>query len=186
MKIRCICPPKANGDPRHESDTIELREKMDFRSSIAIRNALALESGQVGDDGQLDMADVLAILTERFVLYGIQSWTIVDAKGKPVDVSHQTIRELILTDIDVATDIGDEADARYREAVMLPLIRRGSTSSPDSPIAESTSAPKPQSTKPRTRSSRSSITSIPTADIATTSSSLAGGSSLSPKSESAA
>lgn len=152
---------------------------MDFRSSIAIRNALALEAGE---DGNVDMADVLAILTERFVLYGIQAWSIVDAKNKPVDVSRQTITDLILSDIELATDIGDVADERYREAVMLPLIQRGQTSSPTTPTNGSTSAATTRSTKRRTRSSRSSITAIPTAVTGTTSDSPDGDSSSSQKS----
>jgi hypothetical protein len=151
---------------------------MDFRSSIAIRNALALESG--GDD--IDMADVLAILTERFVLYGIESWTVVDEKNQPVPVSRQTITDLILSDIELATDIGDAADERYREAVMLPLIQRGQTSSPSTPTKRSTSAATTRSTKPPTRSSRSSITAIPTAGIERTSDSPDGDYSSSPKS----
>ena len=73
MDIRCICPPK-DGQPRHDHDTVVLREKIDFRNSIAIRNALAIEMEESG--GVLDMADILAILTERFVRYGIESWSV--------------------------------------------------------------------------------------------------------------
>jgi hypothetical protein len=151
---------------------------MDFRSSIAIRNALALESG--GED--VDMADVLAILTERFVIYGIQSWTVVDEKNQPVPVNRQTITELILSDIDLATEIGDVADGRYREATMLPLIRAGSKPSPSMPTSDSTSVATTRSTRRRTRASRSSITAIPTADTAMTSDSPDGDYSSSPKS----
>lgn len=183
MDIRCICPPKAGGQPRHDHDTVTLREKMDFRSSIAIRNALALEAN---DEGNVDMADLLAILTERFILYGIERWTIVDAKGQAVPVSHDAIRRLILEDIDIATDIGDAADERYREAVMLPLARRGQTSSPGSPTNGSTSPRTSSSTRPRKPSRRSSITTITTAATEVTSSSLDGVSSSSQSSESVA
>lgn len=179
MDVKCVCPPKADGSARHDHDTIELRERMDFRSSIAIRNALALESG---DDGAIDMADILAILTERFIVYGIQSWTVVDAKNQPVPVSRQAITDLILSDIELATDIGDAADARYRDAVMLPLLQRGQTSSPSTPTNGSTSATKRSSTRRRTRSSPSSITAIPTAVTGTTSNAPDGDFSSSPKS----
>jgi hypothetical protein len=179
MDINCICPPKADGTPRHDHDTITLREKMDFRSSIAIRNALALESG---DDGAIDMADILAILTERFILYGVQSWTVVDAKNQPVPVSREAITRLILSDIELATDIGDAADARYRDAVMLPLLQRGQTSSPSTPTNGSTSRRTGRSTTPRKRSSPSSITAIPTAGTGTTSSAPDGDSSSLPRS----
>ena len=183
MDIKCVCPPKPSGEARHAKDTVTLKDRMDFRASIAIRNALALEAG---DGGEIDMADILAILTERFIRYGIASWSLVDAKNQPVPVSQDAISRLILSDIDLATDIGDEADERYREAVMLPLLLRGQRSSQPSPTTGSTSPATTPSTKRRTRSSRSSITSLPTADTTTTSSSLGGDSSLSPSSESAA
>ena len=182
MEIRCVCPPKADGTPRHDHDTVTLREKMDFRSSIAIRNALAVES--LG--GELPLADILAILAERFILYGIESWSIRDAKNQPVPVSRQAITDLILSDVELATDIADVADDLYRDAVLLPLVQRGQRSSPSTPTTGSTSPTTTRSTKRRTRSSRSSITTIPTGATETTSSSLDGDSNLSPKSVSAA
>jgi len=183
MDIRCICPPKADGTPRHDHDTITLKDRMDFRSSIAIRNALALEAGEGGD---IDMADILAVVTERCIRYGITAWTLVDGHGKPIPVSQQAITDLILSDIELATTVADVADEMYREAVLLPLLKEGSTSSPGTPTTASTSPKTPSSTRRRTRSSRSSTTSIPTDGIETTSLSLVGESSLSPNSESAA
>jgi hypothetical protein len=179
MDIRCICPPKHDGTPRHDHDTVTLRERMDFRSSIAIRNALGLEAGP---DGSLDMADLLAILTERFVLYGIQAWSVVDEKNQPVPVSRQAVTDLILSDIELATAIGDAADDLYRNAVMLPLLQGGQTSSPSTSTNGSTSARKASSTKRRTRSSPSSITAIPTAVTETTSNAPDGDSSSSQRS----
>jgi len=155
---------------------------MDFRSSIAIRNALAVASLE----GELDIADILAILSERFIRYGIESWTLVDDKNKPVPVSQQAIADLILTDIELATDIADQADERYRDAVLLPLLQRGSMSSQPSQTNGSTSPMTPSSTKRRTRSSRSSITTIPTVGTVTTSDLQGGDFSSSPKSASAA
>ncbi len=183
MDIKCVCPPKPSGEARHTKDTVTLKDRMDFRASIAIRNALALEAG---DGGEIDMADILAILTERFIRYGIASWSLVDAKNQPVPVSQDAISRLILSDIDLATDIGDEADERYREAVMLPLLLRGQRSSQPSPTNGSTSPGITPSTKRRTRSKPSSITSIRTADTVTTSPSLDGGYNSSRNSESAA
>jgi len=178
MEIRCVCPPKADGSPRHEKDTIELREKMDFRSSIAIRNALAVGSLE----GDLDIADILAILSERFIRYGIVAWSIVDAHNKPVPATQQTIAEIILPEIDVATEIADEADGRYRDAVLLPLLQRASMSSQPSPTSASTSRTTASSTKRRMPRSRSSITTIPTVATVTTSDLQGGDFSSSPKS----
>lgn len=183
MDIRCICPPKADGTPRHDHDTITLRERMDFRSSIAIRNALALDTAE---GGELDMADVLAMLTERFIRYGIESWTIVDDKGKAIPVSQASIASLIISDIDLATDIGDVADDLYREAVLLPLVGRGSKSSPVTPTSGSTPAKTPRSTRRRKPSSPSSTSTTRTGGIATISVLHDGDSSSSPSSESAA
>ena len=182
MEIRCVCPPKADGTPRHDHDTVTLREKMDFRSSIAIRNALAVES--LG--GELPLADILAILAERFVLYGIESWSLRDAKNQPVPVSRQAITDLILSDIELATDIADAADDLYRDAVLLPLVQRGQRSSPSTPTTEPTSPTTSGSGRRQRQSSRSSISTIPTAATETTSNALVGGSSSSPKSVTAA
>ena len=183
MDIKCICPPKPSGEQRHDHDTVTLKERMDFRSSIAIRNALALEAGE---GGEIDMADILAILTERFVRYGIASWSLVDAKNQPIPVSQDAISRLILSDIELATDIADVVDDLYREAVMLPLLARGSRSSQPSQTSDSTSPRTTPSTRRRTPSKRSSTTASPTAGTETTSLSLVGDSSLSPNSESAA
>jgi hypothetical protein len=193
VEIRCVCPAKTDGSPRHDHDEITLKERLDFRSSVAIRNALALASAE--NDWELDFADILAILTERFIRYGIEAWTIVDAKNQPVPVSQKAITEYILSDIDLGTQVGDEVDERYRTAALTPLMQGGQTSLRGSSTSGSTSAARSKrttaksSTRSSTRptpSSPSSISTIPTAATETTSNALDGGSSLSPKSITAA
>ena len=183
ITVPCKCPPKPNGDVRHASDTITLKERMDFRSSVAIRNALGLEAN---DDGMVDMADALAILTERFIYYGIASWSFVDAKNQPVPVSREAITRLVLEDIDLAMSVADVADDLYRMAVMGPLGRSASKSSLPSPTTDSTSAATTPSTKPRRPSKRSSTTTSPTGVIVSISPSPDGVSNSLPSSESAA
>ena len=182
VTIPCICG-------HHEQDTITLRDRLDFRRAVALRNALALMYQEEPDAG---FDDVLATLTDKYLQAGIESWSLqtTDAKERlvPLPVSYANIRDVLMAHIDEAMTVGDAADDLYTEAVMLPLLLRGQRSSSSTPTKPSTSQTKPSS-DPRTRrkpSSPSSITTIPTVSTETTSSSLDGGSSLSPSSESAA
>ncbi len=192
MEIRCVCPPKADGTPRHDHDTVNLKDHLSFADGRAVRNALAINANT---SGRVDFAEVLATLSERFVRYGIESWTIVDEKNKPVDVSQEAIERFIFSDYDVGSAVADEADGRYQDAVLRDLIQRASESLPSSSITASTSAGRSgtktarsssRSSTPRKPSSPSSITSIPTGVTETTSNSLDGDSSMSPRSTSAA
>lgn len=180
VTIPCVCG-------LHETDTIVLRERLDFRRAVALRNALALMYQEEPDAG---FDEVLATLTDKYLYAGIESWTLEEEndKGKrlPMPPSYANIRDHLLTHFDEAMTVGDAADDLYTEAVMLPLLARGSRSSGSSPTNASTSATKPSSTKPPKPSKPSSITTLPTAATEVTSRSLAGGSSSSPTSESAA
>lgn len=181
MNIPCICPPK-DGAPRHpDGDEITLRPALAFRQALAVRNSVGLLYATEPD---AEMADVLAVLTEGYLLNGIESWTLDD--GKPIPVNNRTIREHLLSHVDIAMTIGDAADELYSEAVMSPLLAKASTLSPPTPTDESTSRTTGSSTTPRKQSKRSSITTIPTADTEMTSQSLDGVSSSSLSSTSAA
>ena len=183
VEIDCICPPKVDGERRHEHDTVTLRESLDFRSVTAIRHGISfLEK----EDTPAYTADVLAVLTEGYVLHGVESWSLVDAKGKPIPLSRQAIREHIMANVDVASVVGDAADEIYGPMVLLPLLQRASKSSPSGPTATSTSAPTGSSKRPRKPSKPSSTTSSPTDGTVATSLSLVGVSSSSQTSESAA
>ena len=183
VQIACLCPPNARGETRHpDGDTVTLRERLDFRSALTARNTMVMVKQE---DEEASTADILAALTEVYLLIGITGWTLVDAKNKPVDVSRAAIREHLLSNPDVAMVVGDAADELYSEAVILPLLARASNSSPPTPIAGSTSATKASSGRRPKPSKPSSITTIPTAATVTTSSSPAGASSSSPSSKSA-
>ena len=180
VTIACPCPPTAAGGTRHpDGDTVVLRDRLDFRAATTVRKAIGL----VSEDGPADAAEILAVMTEWYCVLGIEAWTLVDAKGKPVPVSRSTIRELLLESESAqeqASVIADAADGLYMAAVLLPLLGRASNSSPPTPTAPSTSAPKDSPAKPRRPSRPSSTTSIPTAAIVPTTSSRAGVSSTSP------
>ena len=154
--IECVCPVRSDGAVRHpDGDTVTLRERLDFRSALTARNTVILIKQE---DEQADAAAILAALTEVYLLMGITSWTVVDARGKPVPVSRDAVRDLMDKHPDAAMEIGDEADGLYSEAVITPLVARASSYSPPTPIAASTSATNGASPARRKRPKPSSIT----------------------------
>ena len=180
VAVTCLCPPKATGEVRHPAgDEITLRERLDFRAALTARNTMVLLKEE---DPDVSSAEILAALTETYLVLGIEAWSLVDAKGKPLPVSKAAIREVLLTKPDIAMEVGDAADALYSAAVILPLLARAQTSSPPTPTNGLTSAKMPSSPKRPKPSKRSSITTIPTAATVTTSPSPAGDSSSSPSS----
>ena len=177
VAVTCLCPPKATGEARHPAgDEITLRERLDFRAALTARNTMVLLKEE---DPDVSSAEILAALTETYLVLGIESWSLVDAKGKPLPVSKAAIREVLLTKPDIAMEVGDAADALYSAAVILPLLARAQKSLPPTPINGSTSAKTPSLPKRPKPSKRSSITTIPTAATVTTSPSPAGDSSSS-------
>jgi hypothetical protein len=185
VQIDCVCPPRADGEPRHpDGDTVTLRETLGFREVTAIRHGISF----LENDGTADAyaAEVLAVLTEGYVLHGIEAWSLVDEKGKPAEVSRTAIRERILSRVDVASVVGDAADELYGEKVLLPLLVRASKSSQPSPTGRSTSPRKGSRASRPTPSSPSSTSTTPTDGTVTTTGPLVGVSSFSQSSESAA
>ena len=183
MEIPCICARKPDGSARHNHDTVTLRERLDFVSSLAARNIII--HAKTEDPG-ISTGEIQALLTELYLLSGIERWTVVDEKNKPVDPTRSAIRELLLTNYDAALLVADAADERYAEAVMLPLLAKASNSSPPTPEAPSTSPTTGSSPSPRKPSKRSSTSTTPTVVTEVTSPSLVGGSRSSPSSATAA
>ena len=176
VTIPCVCGS-------HDEDTITLRERLGFVEASAIRNGIAIRRAESGDD--LETGEILAILTEGYILYGVESWSLKEA-GKALPVTRANIRRLILANWEVASVLADAADEAYASAVMLPLLARASTSSRPTPTDASTSPSQPSLTQPPKPSRRSSISTIPTDDTATTTSRPGGGSRSSQSSTSAA
>jgi hypothetical protein len=175
VDIECICPPTADGQTRHPGgDTVTLKATLGFRDAVSIRNEVGLLSL---DDPDVSTGAILATLTESYLLYGVESWSLVDEKGKPVPVGRAAIRDRLLTHLEAAVAVGEAADELYAAAVVLPLLLKASKSSPPTPTNGSTSAPKAsRPTRPKRSSPSSTITS-PMAATAMTSSSPAGVSS---------
>lgn len=171
--IECVCPTA--GDVRHpDGDVVTLRERLDFRSALTARNAIVVLKTE---DPDAPAGEVLAALTETYLLVGIESWTFVDARGKPVPVSRAAVRAFMDEHQEAAMSLGDEADGLYNEAVVGPLVRKASNSSPPTPIGASTSAKGGGS--PRKRPKPSSTSTSPTDVTERMSASPAGGSNSS-------
>lgn len=176
--VECLCPPKSTGEVRHpDGDTITLREKLDFRSALTARNVFVLLKSE---DPDVSTGEIMATLTETYLLLGIESWSVLalDEKGKvkPLEVSKAAIREVLLTNQEAAMTVGDEADTLYSEAVIAPLVARALNSSPSTSTNGSTSATNGSAPRTPKPSKRSSTTTTPTDATARTSSSLAGAS----------
>jgi hypothetical protein len=157
--IPCVCPKKADGTQRHETDTVTLRERLDFRAGLTARNTVIIIKQE---DPEANAADILAGLTEVYLLVGIESWTLQDARGKPLEVNRANVRQLMAEHPDEAMTIGDEADGLYSEAVIAPLVKRALTSSSSTPTTGSTSRTTGSVPVPLKRSKRSSTTTTPT------------------------
>ncbi len=171
--IDCVCPRKPDGNVRHpDGDTVTLREKLDFRSALTARNTVIL----LRQEDVTDAAEILASLTEVYLRVGIESWSLVDAKGKPVPVSREAVAAFMADYPDAAMTIGDEADELYSEAVITPLVARASKSLPPTPTKGSISVTNGSSPTPRKRSKPSLTTTTQMDDIGTTSPLHAGGS----------
>ncbi len=165
VSIKCICPPKADGKPQHEQDTVTLPDRLPFRQLIAIRHSLAMAMNGPG----VTQADLVGALVEIYVVTTPVAWTIVDEAGKPVPLSRDAIEERLLTNYEAAEAVGEAADALYSEVVTLPLLTRASTSSPVTPTPASTSRTTGRGTtrpKPSKRSSTSTSPMVVTGPMA--------------------
>lgn len=175
VKIACVCPPKAGNETRHPNgDEVELRERLDFHAAVTVRQAIRM---LYLDDPDASSGEALATFTEQYLIFGIESWTLVDDKGEPLPASRGNIRAFMAGHLDEALVVGDACDEKYTETVLLPLVMKASNSSAPTPTDESTSAPIGSTSTPPTPSSPSSTTTSPTDDTVTISGSRVGASS---------
>lgn len=180
MDTTIVCP--CLGTP-HETDTVTLRDALDFRSVTAMRHAL---KDLKREDPDVSWQEILATMTEHYLLFGIESWSLVDDKGEPLPATRPNVRLFLNQRPEQAADLSDVADSLYYSAVMLPLVRRGSRRSLDLPTEASTSPTTGGPSQPPTPLRPSSISTIPTDDIEPTTDSPDGDSSSSQNSASVA
>lgn len=160
VTVTCLCPPDGTRHP--DGEVVTFRETIDFRTaSIARKSVEWLRY----EDPEADVPEVLAVLSEFYLLHCIERWTIRDAKGKPVEVSKAAVREYVLPNATAAFDLAEAADELYQEVILLPLVARASKSSPPTLTNGSTSPPKP-SGRSRKPLKPSSTVNTPTVAIA--------------------
>ena len=176
VTVACLCPRRA-GEVRHpDGDEITLREHLDLRGALTARKMVAVIKG---DDPDASAAEILAGMTEAYLLYGIESWSLTDDHDHTVEVTKPAIRELLLSRPAEALKVADAADDLYTAEVLVPLLATVSTSSPPTPTDGSTSPTTPPSTQEPTPLRPSSTITSPTGATEPTSLSLAGASSSS-------
>jgi hypothetical protein len=173
LSIECICPPKADGEPRHEQDTITLKDRFSFHEVVALQKDMQM----AGSDDEATVGDSLAALTEGYIVRGITAWTLVDERGKAIVPNRTTITDrLFFLNPAVAMDVSAAAEELYNPSVLLPLVNRASKQSGTGPTESSTSAPTALAKRPRKPSKPSSISTTPTDGTETITPSPAGGS----------
>lgn len=138
VTIACICP----GTP-HEEDTVTLKDRLDFMSAAEARmSVLSLDA-----DERANTNHVLAVLDRAYLIVGIEAWSLVDEKGKAVAVSLPAIEASLLSHPAEALQIADVAEDLYNPVVLVPLVKKASTSSQDGPTGSTSpttgSTPKP-------------------------------------------
>ena len=158
--VECPCP----GKPHPEGDIVELRDRLGLAAGTTLQS-LTLQSRASGEDA----AQVTGRLVESYLLVGVCGWTFTDENGKPVPVTEDNIRSLLLEDFGLAYPIAEKADELYHEAVLGPLVNGPSKSSPATSTGVSTSASKNGSRK-RPRPSRPSSTTTSQTGVTVTTS----------------
>lgn len=175
--IDCVCPGG------HAQDTVTLRDKLDFITAASMQKSIDMLKA---DNADATNEEILATLLEAYVRFGVSAWTLVDVKGEPIPARPSMVERYLLTHVAEAMVVASHAEDLYTEAVLLPLIKAGSTSSPPMPTTESTSPETSSPDESHTPSSPSSTTTTQTGGTVTTSRPRGGGSRSSQSSASAA
>ena len=158
VEIPCVCPPLSTGAPRHQVDTVTLHDKLGFRAALVVRNTIIVIKNQ---DAVASIAEILAALTEVYLLEGIEWWSIVDQRNKAVDVNRETVRAFLDEHPEEAMTVGNAADDIYQAQVLGPLVRQASKQSQPTPTVSSTSVTTGSEPKRPKRSKPSSISTTP-------------------------
>ena len=193
MDVHIDCP--CAGTPHAEGDIVILKDKLDSVAGLAIKYSVAQkttemrEAGQISPEGEITDEAIswllVAFINQRYLIYGVQSWTLVDEDGKKLSPTPANLRSFMEDHPAEAMQVGDAADSLYAEAVMLPLLKVAASSSRPGQTNGSISPKNGSSHKTRKRSSPSVTASSPMGVTATTTSSSAGDSNSSESSVSA-
>lgn len=107
--------------------------------------------------------EITGILTEAYLLVGVEEWTLADEMG-PIPVSRENIAKYLLSDFELAQPVADKADDLYYGPVLSPLVASLSNSLLDTRTKRSTSAMNGSSPRRRKQSKRSSTSTTQTVD----------------------
>jgi hypothetical protein len=151
----CLCPDT----PHTDGDEVYLRSKLGLAAGTTLQRRI-VEANQE----RADNAELTGRLAESYLLIGVVGWNLVDAKGKPVPVTPETIKTHLLDDFERSAPVADAADALYMGPVLLPLVKKVAESSTITSINGSTSPASNGSRRSRKRPKRSSTTTTRTAD----------------------
>jgi hypothetical protein len=157
---------------------VELREKLDLRSGMAVQR-LIIEANAAGRG--LGAAELTGILSEGYLLFGVEAWSFVGDQGMPLPVTQETIRSVLLADFSIAAPVAEAADGLYMGPVILPLVNRAKNSSP-STLTNGSTSPRPRGTPKNPKRSKRSSTTTTLTDVTEETSPLPVGASSSSRS----
>ena len=159
VSVACPCP----GTPHADGDSVFLYPKLGLQGGVMAERKVREMAGTADPDR------ILAVLTDIFVQFGVADWTFVDDKGKPVEVTPDSLKRLLLDDWQLARLVADKADELYTAAVLDPLTKRRSAASPQSSTGGPTPPSQPSGPKRQKRPKPSSTSTTQTGVTATTS-----------------
>lgn len=119
----CLCP----GTPHASGDWVDLRPELDYAGGLLVIGSMT------GDD----LEGMIARLSKAYLQAGVVAWSFTDESGKAVPVTRQNINRLRWNG--AAMTIANAAADLYGEAVIDPLVRTASGSSPNGQSEDSTS-----------------------------------------------
>jgi hypothetical protein len=158
----CACP----GAPHEDGDVVNLRERLGLAQGVQLQSAI-ISAGQSG----LSAPAITGVLGEQYLIVGVESWNLVDDKGKAIPVTPEMITEHLLSDFERGTVAADKADELYATRYVVPLVNRAANSSPSTTTGGPTSVIRNGGgTKRHRPSKQSSTTTTEMAVTATTSS----------------
>jgi hypothetical protein len=163
VPVACPCP----GTPHEDGDTVDLRDRLGLAAGTAVQHLVIEANKGRPADALADTAAITGLLSEAYLLHGVESWSFLDADGKPLPVNADTIRSVLLSDFALAYPVAEAADDLYMAAVILPLVPKAKTLSPPTPTRKSTSRPRSITQARRKQSKRYSTSTIQTDDTGT-------------------
>lgn len=119
----CLCP----GTPHAGGDWVDLRPELDYAGGLLVIGSMT------GDD----VEGMISRLSKAYLQAGVVAWSFVDEAGKAIPVTRQNVNRLRWNS--AAMTIANAAADLYGEAVLDPLVRTASESSPSGQSEDSTS-----------------------------------------------